>query len=479
MLNNLNNSKLSSPISILSLLGGALFGLSFPITIINENAAVISYKQHGEGLGKVIELANTNLKTSSSAYQGELIHFTTNHIRDMPTITDTDFGITVNTGFALERNVEMLQFIEHDSQSTATEKDTTINPDEEVQRNRYTYTKEWTSNTINSATFHDRTKKNPKFSLQSETFVPMMGLNLIPNYNPNSKSTTTSPILEFLLSASDISNFIKPNTLFPIQEDMLKMAGVDGTGTSILSGATSNTNKINGAGGKKMLRRSDYELHDGMLYTKGATGSSDASSASIDVPGQVRISYRLAPIESGLSILTGVDEAGKFVPYTLPSGKSIMMVRMGSLTATQMVRRADFENSLRLNSMRIFSFCLFFFGLLFTLKPLEQMFNDILPIPVVGNVLSSALRVGICRSAFIGAAMFLSFLLGLIWLTVDVMVGGPALAFTPVCMFVMKKWIDASERYGKIQYSRVPGMDNVEDPIEFGLDGLDEDEYHD
>ena len=56
-----------------------------------------------------------------------------------------------------------------------------------------------------------------------------------------------------------------------------------------------------------------------------------------------------------------MDEAGKFVPYTLPSGKSIMMVRMGSLTATQMVRRADFENSLRLNSMRIFSFCLFFF----------------------------------------------------------------------------------------------------------------------
>ena len=487
-----------------SILGFALYVLSFPMTILNENGAVQSYIAHGEGLGKVVELttSTTSLITSSSSFQGQLVHFTSQHFRDIPTIKDPDFGITIQHGFALERRVEMLQWIEYDSQAKVA---TTEEEYEEAtagwnsknsqsdKDDRYNYKLEWRSEAVGSNSYYDRTKHNPSFLLQSETFVPFTGLTLIPNYDPTSINSN-NPVLEFHLDARVISNFIKPTTLYAINDDMLQMAGVAGSGASILSGAS--TKKI--AGGKKMLRRSDYELHDGMLYTKGAViqtqndvsggnggnrgnggnGGSSGSSGSGGSggnggsPGQVRISYRVATIDAGLSIMAGVSSEGKFVKYTLPSGKDIMMVRLGTLTATQMIRRADFENSLRMIVMRVFSFLLAFFGLLFLLQPAKELLEDV---PLVGNVLRSALLVGLCRSAFIGAAMTTSMVVGALWVAVDLSVGGPALMFAPICMVIMRSWIQQSERYGKIQYQRVPGLDNVEEPVEFGLD----EQYHD
>ena len=242
-----------------------------------------------------------------------------------------------------------------------------------------------------------------------------------------------------------------PTDLFVVQEATLQMAGVEGTGNSILTGSAVKKT----AGGKQRLRRSDYELHDGLIYTKNR-----------NVVGALRISYRVAPVAKGISILSGVDPTGTLVPYSLPSGKSLFMVRTGTLTATQMVRRADFENTLRLNTMRWISFCLAFFGLLFLIEPASVACQAV---PVVGPCLNTLMVVGVCKAGLIGAAMTLSVVVGVLWVAVDLRVGGPAFLFTPIGCVVMKKWVEQSERYGTIQYRRV-GLEEVEEEVEFGLD---------
>ena len=51
---------------------------------------------------------------------------------------------------------------------------------------------------------------------------------------------------------------------------------------------------------------------------------------------------------------------------------------------------------------------------------------------------------------------------------VQLSIGGPALLFAPICLYIMHKWIAESAHYGTIRYQRV-GLDDPEEPVEFGL----------
>ena len=51
---------------------------------------------------------------------------------------------------------------------------------------------------------------------------------------------------------------------------------------------------------------------------------------------------------------------------------------------------------------------------------------------------------------------------------VQLSIGGPALLFAPISLYVMHKWIVESAQYGTIRYQRV-GLDDPEAPVEFGL----------
>ena len=54
------------------------------------------------------------------------------------------------------------------------------------------------------------------------------------------------------------------------------------------------------------------------------------------------------------------------------------------------------------------------------------------------------------------------------FLFVQLSIGGPALLFAPISLYVMHKWIVESAQYGTIRYQRV-GLDDPEAPVEFGL----------
>ena len=55
-----------------------------------------------------------------------------------------------------------------------------------------------------------------------------------------------------------------------------------------------------------------------------------------------------------------------------------------------------------------------------------------------------------------------------LWFVVQLSIGGPALLFAPISLYVMHKWIVESAHYGTIRYQRV-GLDDPEAPVEFGL----------
>jgi hypothetical protein len=429
------------------------------MTMINERAAVVSYNEHGEGLNQVLEINADTLKDNvgvgtGSPYFNKFIHLTTTSFPNVPTIKDPDFGITVEHSFVLERIVEMLQWVETDSFAAAGQKADSLENNEDQRwsttDNRYKYKLEWNSKPINSMSFQDReAHSNPTFSIQSQTFVPPSGLSILPSsgsspgnsqvaqYEAVASGSQQQPLfpLQFVLSPNDVATFIKPKNVFHVGEDTLHMAGVEGSGAAILGG--SSAKKVNSKErGNKKLRRSDFELHDGIIYTKGTLSAKTTTTAAaaattttthmqhthsfsgdVGIPGSMRITYRFTPTEKGLSILSGVDETGRLVPYILPSGKKVMMVRIGSLSAAQMLRRADFENSIRLNTMRLLSYCFAFFGLFYLIEPSSIAFKDA---PILGSLLKHLMIVGLFRSALIGAAMTLSLIVGVLWINVDV-----------------------------------------------------------
>ena len=423
------------PTSATTLLGLVLYVLAFPMTIMNERAAVVSYLQHGEGLNLVHEFNPDDLSSqeasTAASYHQKLLHITTTLFPDTPlTVRDPDFGITVEGNFVLERRVEMLQWLEDDNaeNSIDLEGDVEGTTDLLPSSNRFSYSLEWSSDSISSMSYHDReTHSNPTFAIQSQTFTPPNGLNIVPHYDSGKNHPIST--LQFRLASQDIRNFIKPKTLFYIHEDTIHMAGVDGSGTSILAGAGTRP-KAAGKGLKK-LRRSDFELHDGMIYTKTlpsvlstatTTTTNSDSIVAPNNPGALRISYRVTSMATGLSVLSGVDATGTLVPFALPSGKQLFMVRVGPpLSATQMLRRADFENSVRLNTIRLFSFGMLFFGSLYLMVPL-QVYLSTSSAKGMSRVLENLSRVGVCRSSFVGAAMVLSVIIGVLWVNVDVSV---------------------------------------------------------
>lgn len=450
--------------SMFIVLGLLLFTFSLPLTIMNEGAAVTSYLSHGEGLGQVEELSTSgSLKYTATSYQNSLVHLISKTFPNSPTIRDPDFGITVDQAFSLKRKVEMLQWVEYDRQAdvpssvaSSVASSSSLSTDKSVSEGRYYYTLEWREDFVSSTTYHDRSKRNSFPPIRSETFVPADGLVCIPN--PHST-------LKFMLSAADISKFVRPHDFFPVNDEMLQMAGVDGSGASILSSGNDNR-KVGGAAAfaaKKMLRRSNFEIHDGLLFTKGVTQGGGG------IGGEIRISYLVSPMSKGLSIIAGVDATGTLISYELLSGKRVMFVRTGMLTASQMFRHADFENNLRMSMLRLLSFLLSFFGFMFLLEPASLVLKDV---PVVGTCLTTATVVGVCRSSLMGAAMTQSLMVGVIWLRSNLHVGVLALMFAPISMLVMRSWARQSEIYGKISYAQVPSGDQsaVEDEVEFGLD---------
>lgn len=121
-----------------------MLSFAFPILWNNERKQVkIEALYHkGEKDAKDCE----DLKHPKESQNLQLI-YASGETRNESKLSDEDFGVTVENSVKIIRTVEMYQWVEHKKKHD--------------NHYSYTYTKEWSSNVINSGSFHESGHSNP------------------------------------------------------------------------------------------------------------------------------------------------------------------------------------------------------------------------------------------------------------------------------------------------------------------------------
>lgn len=127
---------------------GAVFGIllllsGFPLLFWNEGRAVQTAKSLDEGLKSVMELPTSEMILDGN--NNKLVHMSGPLKTDWP-ISDEEYGISINT-VKLQRQVEMYQWVEHESKTEYNEGGHTR------VETTYSYSTEWKSEVVNSGRF--------------------------------------------------------------------------------------------------------------------------------------------------------------------------------------------------------------------------------------------------------------------------------------------------------------------------------------
>eukprot|EP00794_Sanderia_malayensis_P006138 gene6138-6844_t len=186
-------------------IGILIFLAGFPLLFFNEGRAVQTAKSLDEGLRSVIELPSSTI--ISELNNNKLVYLSGPLRTDWP-LADDEYGISI-TAVKLQRNVEMYQWVEHESKREYNEGQHTR------VETTYSYSREWKSAVVNSGAFD----------------------NTNGHHNPNSmliksEMKTAKPVYtgEFHLSdglTSRINNFrtYQPKVVPQGREDEIRIVG--------------------------------------------------------------------------------------------------------------------------------------------------------------------------------------------------------------------------------------------------------------
>ncbi len=126
-------------------IGLALFVLAFPVLFWNEGRAVKRHRDLQEGAGSVVSVSSESV---DPALEGQLVHVTGLADTD-EVLADASFGVAVNA-IHLNRVSEMYQWVEDEE----TRKEKQLGGSEKTITT-YTYTKEWSEDFHDSASFRE------------------------------------------------------------------------------------------------------------------------------------------------------------------------------------------------------------------------------------------------------------------------------------------------------------------------------------
>ena len=330
----------------------------------------------------------------------------------------------------LRRNVEMMQWVESEVGKAAGSAAT-----------KYSYALEWHAEHVSSKMYHDRTKSNPGFPIESTVLTPPSGVILLPHGVGSTLSLSLGDayLREFLATSRGLIHF---PVAIPPELGVDNGVKGDAGGGNILGGGGGVRARVSSK--RKKLRREDLSLgKDGVLYTGDGTN-----------PGDLRITYDVTDSNAQLSVIGGVvDEIGSLGYFALPSSKKILMIELGTHSASGMVRRSDYENGLRLFSIRVAAFVMLFVGQVLVYS---SGFADKL-IPV---------GVGICGLSMVGSAIVICMLVGFLWLAASWRIGLPVLITAPTCYYVFRQY--SAAKAGRTQmYTRVPVQADDADDVDF------------
>lgn len=343
----------------------------------NEGRAVKTAKGLEEGAENVVSLATPVLENKNDQ---KLIHFHGEMFTD-DSIGDQEFNITLNT-IKFMRQVEMYQWKENTKTTTKKK----VGGGEE-KTTEYTYTKEWSSNLINSSKFEVKNgHENPAdFPYSSFTdYAPTVALG---------DFIMTSEIL------SKVEDFVplklNEEQLQQVKGDLIKDANNDQPIDKIFIGKGSKSNPVIG----------------------------DVKIAFYYVPSQ---EYSIIAQQSG----------GQLKPYNTETETSLLLVSPGNISAKEMFEAAQNANSALTWGLRVAGFFLMFFGIT-TMAKIVQTISDF--IPILGNI------VGLGIGVFAGVVSLLisSVIIGIAWLYYRPILGASLIIIgVAIVLFFYKKSLD-------------------------------------
>ncbi len=332
--------------------GGVVFGLLLLVGMIillfwNEGRAVTTARSLAEGAGIVVSITSAAIDPTN---EGKLVHVTGNVSTD-ERLTDTAFGVST-TGVRLERNVEMYQWKETSSSKTETK----IGGGEETVTT-YSYSREWSSSPISSASFKQPDgHQNPAMNIESRRFQIESGKLDAFDLDTN--------VLGRIGGAREV----------PVGADVIDAVRVATGGNQPVSAL------------------------DGLIYI-----GFDPTRPRI---GDYRIGYELVPL-GPISLIARQTGTG-FTAYQTEAGDRLLMVHNGTFPAEEMFADAVTGNTILTWIVRLLG--LVFLGVAFgmLLAPIGVLADVI---PFLGRVV----RMGTGLVAFALAALVGSATIALAW----------------------------------------------------------------
>ena len=261
-----------------SRLGGAIVGLLLgPVLVIaaivllswNEGRAVKAATGLTDAAKSVVE---AQADAVSPANEGKLVHVTGPAAAQSP-VADGDLGISFAGQVAVNRSVEMYQWREKSGSSSQNNVGGS-----QTTTTTYTYSREWSSEPINSSSFR----------------------------HPEGHANPSMPFSDARFSASDAKL-----GAFALDAETLGLIDLNGTVTPSAPAG--------------------WKADGGSLYR----GDNPASPAI----GDIRVHYSGLPSGTTISVLAGQSHGG-FAAYTTANGYSVRMARVGNASATDMITEA-------------------------------------------------------------------------------------------------------------------------------------------
>jgi len=415
--------------SCLFFLGIVLFVGSVGVLIWNEGRTVARQEDLAEAQQNVVEIQNTTA-TAVEMYNHRIVHITA-ALGTADVIRDPIFGIgsdrdgAANDNYLkLRRSVEMYQWDETKSTSTYTDSN-----GNKRARTSYSYRKGWFSHLQNSAFFHrSYDYENPsQFPFEAETWTAEP-IYLGGSMGAIDNSSSSKDVIELSEEAVGRINWFEPVNV----ESFDPSSGV-GNSTAV------DTSRIECCYGSS-----------GLYYRHGNGTSSPISDPEV---GDVRVSFAavspdvisivalLVPSSSSTSSVPGLH------PYVTTGDGTVLLVRRGNYTMTEMFEQAQYENTATAWVIRFVGFAVMWMSVVLTLQPISILLIEVIPFGI-GAALDGACN----KCVFPIVALFVAVptslaVISLAWLAYRPYIAVPIFV---VCLFLLV-WMCVRARRKRLQ----------------------------
>ena len=372
------------------LAGLALFVAGFPILFMNEGRAVDTAKRLKEGAGAVIDISADKVDPEN---EGKLVHVSGKaDTKDI--LSDEAFGIT-NNALRLMRTVEVYQTVEH-SETTREKRG-----DKTVEKTTYSYSNEWRSSPVNSAEFHDASKR----SANPPSAMP---------FSNEDRIAANVTLGAFTLNEKHVKRMgEKKKFAFPLDFKVPETVpgGQYQNGViyvpynAALAGTAPQTSTSTGMSPLLAAARAATNVTAAVANAAATAITGGRSVAVAPVPGDVRVTFSVI-LPHEVTIVEQQD-GNTLSPWAASDGETLSFVRDGRVPAAKIFADAQSMNSKITWLLRLVGLLVMYFGLKKVLGPIDTLV-DVIPIlngiVAMGTSLAAGLVSGACALLTIGVA---------------------------------------------------------------------------